>query len=111
MTEDRELTPEELKAKIVELESALAAARRMTDGSEQSETETQKRLKGWLTDDEGNPSSIRLLSVASFGAAVAFGAMIAIGDVGTDRLELVIYFIVGAFAPKAVQKFAEKRPK
>ena len=67
--------------------------------------------KGWLTDDEGNPSSMRLLSTASFFVAVAFGGMIAVGHVGTDRLELVIYFLVAAFAPKAVQKFAEKRPK
>ena len=67
--------------------------------------------KGWLTDDEGNPSSMRLLSTASFFVAVAFGGFIAVGHVGTDRLELVIYFLVAAFAPKAVQKFAEKRPK
>ena len=72
---------------------------------------TVQRVKSWLTDDEGNPSAMRLLSVASFVVAVGFGCTIAAGDVDSDRLELVIYFLVAAFAPKAVQKFAEKRPK
>lgn len=80
----------------------------------ETQSSTEKAVqsaKGWLTDDQGNPSSMRLLSTASFFVAVAFGGLIAVGHVGTDRLELVIYFLVAAFAPKAVQKFAEKRPK
>ena len=27
----------------------------------------------------------------------------------TDQTELVLYFLIAAFAPKAVQKFAEKK--
>ena len=83
----------------------------MSDATAAVGTPTTQRVKGWLTDDEGNPSAMRLLSAASFFVAVAFGGLIAVGNVGTDRLELVIYFLVAAFAPKAVQKFAEKRPK
>ena len=69
------------------------------------------RKKTWLTDDEGNPSAIRFLSALAFLGAVGFAYVVATSEKGTEQLDLVLYFLVAAFAPKTVQKFAEKWTK
>ena len=61
-----------------------------------------------LHDLEGKPSTVRHLSVASFGVA----AILALGDAFTDAQvssEMVLFWLVAAFAPKVVQRFAESR--
>lgn len=65
--------------------------------------------KKFMTDDQGNPSSMRLMSMLAFlvAAALAFVEAFGLGS-GEGKTELVLYFLVAAFAPKAVQKFAEK---
>ena len=57
--------------------------------------------KRYMTDDRGNPSSMRLMSMLALVEAFGLGS-------GESKTELVLYFLVAAFAPKAVQKFAEK---
>ncbi len=67
------------------------------------------RSKRFLSDDLGNPSSMRLMSMLALVVA-AFLATVQIFEWGSDgdKTELVLYFLVAAFAPKAIQKFAEK---
>lgn len=61
-------------------------------------------------DDNGNASSIRLMSFISLLAAIMFGILTMYHN-NQDGLMLTAMFLVGAFAPKVVQKFAENMPK
>ena len=64
--------------------------------------------KSYLTDDGGNPSSMRLMSMLALIVAALLAFIEAFGwGSGESKTELVLYFLVAAFAPKAVQKFAE----
>ncbi len=65
--------------------------------------------KRYMTDDRGNPSSMRLMSMLALRVAAVLALVEAFGlGSGESKTELVLYFLVAAFAPKAVQKFAEK---
>ena len=64
--------------------------------------------KSWLSDDDGNPSSMRLMSLLALVVAAGLAGVEVFGWGSGDKTELVLYFLVAAFAPKAVQKFAEK---
>ena len=66
-------------------------------------------VKVFFSDDEGNPSSMRLMSMLALIVA-GFLAAAPIFEWGSGPSEHVLYFLVAAFAPKAIQKFAEKRP-
>ena len=70
---------------------------------------TQNNYKRFLSDDQGNPSSMRLMSMLALivAAGLAVVEIFGWGSNG-DKTELVLYFLVAAFAPKAVQKYAEK---
>ena len=65
-------------------------------------------MPSYLEDDKGNPSSMRLMSMLALiiAAALAFVQEFELGS-AESKSELVLYFLVAAFAPKAVQKFAE----
>ena len=65
--------------------------------------------KRFLSDDQGSPSCMRLMSMLALVVA-AFLATVQVFEWGSDgdKTELILYFLVAAFAPKAVQKFAEK---
>ena len=65
--------------------------------------------KGYLTDNEGNPSMMRAMNLTSLIAAIGVAAADMGGLApGGNGLYFCGMFLVGAFAPKAVQKFAEK---
>lgn len=66
---------------------------------------------GYLTDDSGHPSSMRLLSAVSLIAAIVFGLIVVLhpGANGPNGLYITVAFLLGAFAPKALQKFAEAK--
>lgn len=66
--------------------------------------------KSYLSDDQGNPSSMRLMSILALVVAAILAAVEVMGwGSGESKTELVLYFLVAAFAPKAVQKFAERK--
>ena len=67
---------------------------------------------GYLDDDKGAPSSMRLMSMVALFASIAFGA-ISILHTAAGKNENGLYitfaFLLAAFAPKALQKFAEAK--
>ncbi len=71
---------------------------------------SEVKKPGYLEDSDNNPSSMRLMSAVSLLAAIVF-AYIAITslDTNADSINIVFGFLIAAFAPKAVQKFAEKK--
>jgi len=77
--------------------------------------ETKSQLaqkKGFLKDNEGNPSSMRLMSVVALIASITFGLITILHPVaskGINGLYITIAFLLAAFAPKALQKFAEAK--
>lgn len=62
-----------------------------------------------LTDDNGNPSTMRVMSWFAFVAAVATAVIIFMRPPEDAFTGLYIFtaFLLGAFFPKALQKFAE----
>ena len=68
-------------------------------------------MPSYMRDESGKPSSMRLMSVLALlvAAALAFVEMFEWGST-ESKSELVLYFLVAAFAPKAIQKFAEDSP-
>ena len=71
-------------------------------------------MAGMLEDDKGNTSYMRGASMASLVYAMAVGAILILKPLEDPSTGLYVFtaFLLGAFAPKAVQKFAEaKIPK
>lgn len=69
-------------------------------------------VKKIFSDNEGNPSSMRLMSFLALSIAGCLAAAMVGGwgsEEGLKKTELVLYFLVAAFAPKAIQKFAENK--
>lgn len=65
--------------------------------------------KNFLEESRGNRSMMRLMSLIAVISASVF-TFIIITSEGATRLEvyLVVAFLVGGFAPKVFQKYAEK---
>ena len=64
--------------------------------------------KGWFTDRNGNPSSVRFMALGALLIAIALSVIEVQGwGSGQEKNELVLYFLAAAFVPKAIQKFAE----
>ena len=83
----------------------------MTQNSDINITE---RIKvGFFEDDKGNLSSMRLMSFIALIAAIIFGVLtILIKDVNSGNgIYITFGFLLAAFAPKALQKFAEIKIK
>ena len=72
----------------------------------------QKNPVGFMKEDNGNSSSMRLMSLIALISAIAFGGFtLANPDVKEVGTNLTFSFLVAAFTPKAVQKFAENKAK
>lgn len=74
--------------------------------------QSQENSVGFLQDDNGNNSSMRLMSLIALIAAISFGGLtLAKPEAKEVGVNLTFSFLVAAFAPKAVQKFAETKVK
>ena len=77
------------------------------------ETEHQKTTKagrkGYFTDDEGNPSSLRVFSAFSLLQAMISASVPLYKGTEADYVVIAL-FLTGAFAPKVFQKYAERLP-
>ncbi len=64
---------------------------------------------GFLQDDAGNNSTMRAMSIVSLIAAILTAVILLIRPPADPYSGLYIFtaFLVGAFVPKAIQKFAE----
>jgi hypothetical protein len=74
------------------------------------EQECKEEVKGYLTDDYGNPSTMRVMSWLSFFACIITAGLVLIRPPQDPFTGLYIFsaFLLGAFVPKALQKFAEQ---
>ena len=61
-----------------------------------------------LEDNAGKPSAMRAMSFISLAAGIVFGYM-TIGNPTPEATQITFVFVLGAFAPKAIQKFLEKK--
>jgi len=66
-----------------------------------------KDLAELFQEDNGKYSTMRAMSFIALIAAIVFGAM-TITSNDSDGRYITIAFLVAAFAPKAVQRFAER---
>lgn len=69
---------------------------------------SEENKVGFFREDNGNKSWMRLNCFVALLVSILFGYLtIQKGDAAGDGLLITIGFLVAAFAPKAVQKFAE----
>lgn len=76
-----------------------------------TDTESTKTT-GFLEDDKGNPSSMRLMCVISLIASIGFGLITTLHSAASKNengLYITFAFLLGAFAPKALQKVMEAK--
>ena len=74
--------------------------------------DAEENKKGWFTDNNGIPSSVRLMSLGALLIAIALAAIEVHGWGSSEgKNELVLYFLTAAFVPKSIQKFAERNPQ
>lgn len=66
-----------------------------------------------LSDSNGQTSSMRVMCFCSLVVSVVFGAITLLNSPVDSNAGITITFgfLVAAFAPKAVQKFAEEKAK
>ena len=70
-------------------------------------SEHGKELAEFLQGNNGKYSTMRAMSFIALIAAIVFGA-ITLTTNAPDGKEITTAFLVAAFAPKAVQRFAER---
>lgn len=64
--------------------------------------------KGFLEERPGHQSAMRAMSAVALLCAVGFGVFtLAEPTVGREGTYVTLAFLIAAFAPKAIQKFAE----
>ena len=81
----------------------------MTEEERNEKTPVTGFWSGMFKDDAGNMSSTRMLSFGAFLAAVLLIVLELFFDANSENLHYYIMFFLGAaFAPKTIQKFAEK---
>lgn len=65
---------------------------------------------GYFQEDNGKRSSIRLMSFTALIASIVFGLITTLGvGSGSEGIFITFGFLLAAFAPKALQKFAETK--
>jgi hypothetical protein len=73
-----------------------------------------KKAAGFLQEDNGNLSSMRLMCFMCVLAAIGFGLLniwlVASGKADGGGVQLSLEFLLTGFGGKTVQKFAEKKP-
>ena len=69
----------------------------------------EKKQVGYLEDNQGNPSSIRLNSSIALLASCVFGVLTIVHSQDVYGVYITIGFLLAAFAPKALQQFAEAK--
>jgi hypothetical protein len=82
-----------------------------------AEAPRTERHIGYMQDDQGHQSSMRLMCMMALLSAIVFGALsilaamglIGASNAGADAITITFGFLVAAFAPKAIQKFAEQK--
>ncbi|MEB3189698.1 MAG: hypothetical protein VKL42_05065 [Snowella sp.] len=64
---------------------------------------------GFLQDNNGNNSAMRLMSLIALIAAICFGSYTLVNskDVGSVGTNITFAFLAASFGGKAAQKFAE----
>jgi hypothetical protein len=84
-------------------------ANQTAGGSAPPAGNAQKKLPpGFLKDDEGKPSSMRLMSLIALFASIGFGWMtLSSNATSQNGVYITTAFLLAAFAPKALQKFIE----
>ena len=67
--------------------------------------------KGVLSEDNGNKSAMRVMCFMSLLASMGFGTITLVmpGANAVQGVYITFAFLLGAFAPKALQKFAETK--
>lgn len=63
----------------------------------------------YFEESEGSQSSMRLMSFVALLASIGFGALTILRESGDAGIYITMGFLISAFAPKALQKFAEKK--
>jgi len=83
----------------------------MTDHSQKNET--KRKRAGFFEEDNGKISSMRLMSFIALIAAIIFGFLTILLKDGnaSNGIYITFGFLLAAFAPKALQKFAETKIK
>lgn len=100
----------ELKEIINEWSASLNGSSVQSSIALAKEEASREGGKKYLTDDKGNKSLMRLMSFIALISAMLISAVILILDmISLHSVSLVSLFIFGAFAPKALQKFAETK--
>lgn len=78
-----------------------------------TQTTQEEPRKGFFKEESGTPSSMRLMSIIALVAAIVFGGItiyLYTGDAANyNGISITIAFLLAAFAPKALQKFAETK--
>lgn len=69
-----------------------------------------QELAEFFQEDNGKYSTMRVMSFIALIAAIVFGAMTMV-DKDSEGKYITTAFLVAAFAPKAVQRFAENYAK
>ena len=65
---------------------------------------------GYLTDPANKPSTMRIMSFIALFAAITFGALTLLHPTASSDVNgiyLTTAFLISAFAPKSLQRFAE----
>jgi len=78
-----------------------------TDKQKQPEPQKTGGTK-FFQEDNGNKSSMRLMCFVALIASIIFGVL-TIYTGNKDGIIITFGFLIGCFAPKAVQKFAEQK--
>jgi len=70
-----------------------------------------EEVVGFMEEANGAKSSMRLMCFISLMASIGFGLITLLrpGTDGSTGLFMTMGFLLGAFAPKALQKFMEEK--